>query len=924
MVTQNHIWQQVSHWLRAMMRRGKVERELDAELCYDLERRTEAKVRSGMTPGEARRSALRAFGGVDLTKEECRDARGTQFLDQLWQDIRFGLRLLRKNPGFTAVAILTLALGIGANTAIFSLLDAAILRPLPVPHASQLMLMKWTSQQKATWKEYEGSGSCEEDFDLSGLRGCAFSYAAFDEFRSRSQSLAGIAAISSDERVHVSLYVNAEHVPLSADYVSGDFFATMQVTPHLGRLLMKEDDRLGANPVAVISYNFWQQNFGSNPGAVGRFIYIEDTPFTVVGVAPGGFPGIDALHPANLWIPIHASALLKRKTMWTNPDTPTPWLAVIARLKPHESLDRAQAELTQLYRAAMTDYPARPFPVDATPGIILTDFSHGEPSGFRTRFSQPLFILMVIVGCVLLIACANIASLNLARGSARRGEIVVRFALGASRVRLLRQLLTESLLLAIGGAAAGLLLATWLARSLAAFVGSGLSTPVFLDVRLSPLVFAFTAVVATFAALLFGLMPAILASRVEPLSAMKVSGGVGGHGLHSLRGSTLGKMPLGRLLVTCQVAVALILAVGAGLFLRTLINLEFLDTGFDKGHVLVFSASLTSDTDSEGPQMTALNTALRARLLALPGVTSVSWANAVFLDGGYGTNRVEMDHNGREEDLPVRWMAVGPGIFQTLGIKMLAGRDVEINDLRKDSDAVWINNSLAKLLFPGEDPVGKQVRLGELKTVVGVVADTKYESMRGEMLPAIYNTYAFDIPGYNFLIRTAGDPGLLVPAVRNVFHELAPQETVHSVSTELQMMNQQLFYERLMARLSGAFGSLALLLTCIGVYGVLVYSVSRRTGEIAIRMALGAMPWDILRLVVGEGLRPVVVGGVLGLFGAYALTHLVAQFLFGIRPLDPLTFIVASLLLLTVAAVACWIPARRATRVDPMTALRHE
>jgi hypothetical protein len=269
-------------------------------------------------------------------------------------------------------------------------------------------------------------------------------------------------------------------------------------------------------------------------------------------------------------------------------------------------------------------------------------------------------------------------------------------------------------------------------------------------------------------------------------------------------------------------------------------------------------------------------------------------------------------------------MAVGPGIFQTLGIKMLMGRDVEINDLRKDSDAVWINNSLANLLFPGENPVGKQVRLGKLKTIVGVVGDAKYESMRGEMLPTGYNTYPLDIPGGNFFIRTAGDPGLLVPAVRNVFRELAPQETVHSVSTELQMMKQQLFYERLMARLSVAFGSLALLLTCIGVYGVLVYSVSRRTGEIAIRMALGAMPWDILRFVVGEGLRPVVAGGVLGLLGAYTLTHLVAQFLYGIRPLDPLTFVVASFLLLTVAAVACLIPARRATRVDPMTALRHE
>jgi predicted permease len=920
MPSQNSFWNKLTHSIRALFRRKQTENELDSELRFHLESQIENNVRAGMPPEAARQSALREFGGIQLAKEECRDERGTQFFEQLWQDVRFGTRMLRKNPGFTAVAVLTLALGIGANSAIFSLIDTVLVRPLPIPNAAELLLLKWTSQQSAKWKSYHQIGACDETVDDDHRNGCGFSYGTFNEIRVHTASVASVAAIFSGAHLHASFGSGTEHIQVTAEYASGDFFSVLEIPAVLGRALVLDDDRPGANPVAVISYKFWREYFKGDVSAVGGTLFVEDTPFTIVGVAPQGFPGVNQIEPRDLWIPIHAIAQFKRESIWTTPDTPIPSFAMIARLKPDVTRERAEATLTSVYRAAMANDPERPFSADAQLQILLADFSHGAYSYTRERFSQPLKILMVIVSCVLLIACANIASLSLARASMRRGEFAVRFALGAGRVRLLRQLFTESLLVAVAGAAVGTLLAVWLTRFLATFVGHGLSVQPLLNVKPSMLVLAYTAGTATFAALFFGLLPAVTSSRVNPATVMKASGSASTNS--GSRGEK--KRPLTRLLVALQVGIALMLMVGAGLFLRTLVNLKFLNTGFDKEHVLVFSASLLSNSDADGPKMSALNDDLRARLSALPGVLSVSWANAVFLDGGRGSNVISFEENGHIEELGVHWLMAGPELFKTLGVPILGGRDVEPGDLHRQSGLIWINNALAQRIFPGENPVGKRVRLRDWCTVVGVVGDTKYDSMRDAMPQTIFEPWPNEIPAYNIMIRTAGDPGALASAVRQIVRQKAPEATVYSVETESEMLDHLLFYERLMARLSLIFGLLALLLTCIGVYGVLAYATARRTGEIAIRISLGAMPRDILRLIISDGLRPAIAGAIIGLLGCFALTHLLTKFLYGIKPFDPVSFCAATLLLLTVAAFACYIPARRATRVDPMTALRNE
>ncbi len=911
------------HWLytiplrlRSLFNRRAADTDLDEELHFHLYQRTQEFIASGLTEKDARYAALHDFRNLQQSKENCRDQRKVNWLHDFAQDIRFGARMLRKNPGFTAVAILTLALGIGANTAIFNLVEAVLVRPLPVPHPAELVLLKWTSPKPAQWKSYAHIGACEDDVDDARKSGCGFSYFTFDQIRANSNSVASVAAIQPSVHLHISLGSGTEHTQAVAEYTSGDFFSVLQIPAYLGRTFIIDDDHLGSNPVAVISYDLWQLRFGSDPKAIGRSFFVEDTEFTVVGIAPRGFPGVSQMEPSDFWIPIHAIARFKRESIWTKPDEPRPSLGIIARLNSGVSIERAQSVLTSLYRAAIATDPQHPFAADAPPGIILTDFSHGTYSYYRKRFSQPLVILMLIVSCVLLIACANLASLNLARSSGRRAEIAVRYALGARRGRLLRQLFTESLLVAVGGATAGSLLAIWLTRFLAAFVGHGLSVHPLLDVKPSMLILVYTAGIAGISAVFFGLLPAITSSRVNPAVVMKSGGGAGGE--------VTTRRPLARILVAAQVSVALMLLVGAGLFLRTLVNLEVLDTGFDKQHILVFSASLMSNSDSEGPEMAALNDDLRAQLSALPGVISVSWANAVFLDGGKGMNTIWVEHNSQPEKVGVDWMMAGPNLFKTLGMPVLAGRDIQPGDLHKKSGLVWINNALAQRIFPGENPLGKRVRLRDWCTVAGIVGDTKYDSIREDMPKTIFEPWPNDWPAYNIMIRTAGDPGALTSAVRQIIRQKAPNATEYGMNTESELLDRQLFYERLMARLSSVFGFLALLLTCIGVYGVLAYATARRTGEIAVRISLGAMPWDILCLLLRDGLAPAIAGSFIGLLGCFALTRLLTKFLYGIRPFDPVTFLAATILLLVVAAIACYIPARRATRVDPMVALRNE
>jgi len=890
---------------RSLFRRARVEDELDREFRFHLEQQIEENRAAGMAPDEARRSALATLGGVTQLQEACRDMRGVQWIETLVQDLRYGLRTMGRNPGFTTVAVLTLALGIGANTAIFSLLDAVELRRLPVRHPEQLAEIQWTTEKPANWQGYSSYTGC--DSRVGRKDACSFPYAIFDQFRSQSKSFESVFAFAGPAGVQA--LIRGEITPASAELVSGEFFATLGVPAQLGRVLDASDDRPGADATAVLSSAFWQAHFGSDPGIVGKTIALEGTPFTIVGVAPREFFGLQPIRIPSLWIAIHAGRKLG-PGWWDALDDKNAWLPLIGRLAPGVTLEAAHAELEVLFRQSLPPDPGHAPGTAGQPGIRLVSAARGL-AGMRMRYSQPLQVLMAVVGLVMLIACANIANLLLARSSVRRKEMAIRLAIGGGRRRLFRQLLTESALLATAGGVAGLLVAMWARRVLAAlFTPSG--ERMLFDVRLNTTVFGFAAAVATLTAVLFGLAPALAGSQVEPVVALKSGTGAAG--------------PVGRRsrfgwsLVAGEMALALLLLVGAGLFLRTLINLETLDPGFRRDHLLTFVVSRKHD-GRPIESRPLLNAELQARLAALPGVVSATWSSEVLLAGNLETDRIRIEGKG-DKDASVQIMRVGPRYFETLAIPILSGRNIRPEDCRPDADAVWVNHALAQRYFGGDDPLGTRIARGTRKfQIAGVVGDTKYETLRSEIAPTVYTP---SNGGGVFQLRTAADPMSVAGAVPQAVHEVTPDLLVLDVKSESAQVDAQLFTEHVMARLSAVFGLLALVLASVGIYGVLAYSVTRRTGEIAIRTSLGAMPREIARMILADGLRPAAAGAAAGLAASFAVTRFIGGFLFGVAPVDLPTYAAATLFLLGVAALACYLPARRATKVDPIAALREE
>jgi macrolide transport system ATP-binding/permease protein len=900
--------------LRSIPKNERAEQELNDEIRTHLDMEEAEQREAGLTPGQARDAARRAFGNVRRTKEESRDTWIFSQLDEFTQNIRYGLRQMQRSPGFTIVAIATLALGIGANTAIFSLLEPVVLRRLSVPHAEQLVLLRWTAQKLPKWSGYTAFNVCDKRLDMFVASGCSFSYPVLDQLRQHSETALGISGYAGPTDFRLALNGGATQVTVSTAIVTGDFFATMQMSPFLGRSFGSSDDVIGAPPVAMISYGFWDRQFGRDPAILGKSITLQHLSFTIVGVGSREFFGLDPTAPTDCWIPVHAgSQFPPHSGVWNKPDSPNPWMSVIARLKPGVRPAQASAELGQIFRQAMVNDAANPFPTDANPAISLPDASRGF-SDLRSKFSDPLTALMVIVSLVLLIACANIANLLLARASARRTEIAVRMAIGAGRGRLVRQLITENLLMAITGAIAGFLLAMWASHALAAFILTVMWGNVKFDIGPRPIVFLFAAAVAIFSVLLFGVAPSLRATRVDPSMAIKSSGGVAG----GASGMGAGRRNFGRVLVAGQIAVALVLLIGAGLFLRTLINLETMDPGFRPDHILTFGLSARI-ADYPAGKLESFNSDLQQRLLGLPGVRSVSWSNFPLLASALMTSSITSKDKPELGTVQVLEMDIGTAYFETMQIPLLQGRSIQRNDVVPKPNVVWINHSLANLFFGGEDPIGKILSAG---TIEGVVGDAKYQGLRDEIRPTIYRPYPYN--GGNFFVRTDGDPRPFEAVLRQTIKEVSPSLSPMNLKTEEEIIEQNLFNERLMARLSVAFGFLALALTSVGVYGVLAYSVARRTSEIAVRMSLGAMPRDILRMVVREGLSPAIVGALLGLLGAFGLARLVEKFLFGVKPVDVVTFGGATLILLAIAALACYFPARRATQVDPMEALRYE
>ena len=838
-------------------------------------------------------------------------SRSLYLLETLLQDTRFALRGLRQNPGFTAVAVLTLALGIGANSAIFSLLDAVLLRTLPVANPHELVLFS------------DNPGQGESSGSQTG-RWRAFSSQDFAYFRDHNESFKEICAIQSrSNQLEIRLAgASGSTDSVRGSLVSGNFFSFLGLNPAAGRLFSLEDDRPQAPPVAVLNYAYWTREFHNDSSAIGQVIEINGTAYTIVGVVPREFSGVGYTTP-DIWLPL----AFQPQVMLTAPYSDDPqeyWLNIIARLKPGVRIGQAQAAVNIQLKQVLLAQTHRETAEQIEKSYIELAPGSGGVSYLRYTYAQALQILMVIVAIVLLIVCANVANLLLSRSAAREKEISIRLAIGAGRGRLIRQLLTESMLLTIFGGAAGILVARWGAQALIALVtGSSSAIKPSVNVR----VLLFTAAVSLLAGILFGLVPALRASSMDLSTPIKGSAHAG------LR------FGLANWLVIFQIAASLVLLIGAGLFLRTLQKLAGQAPGFDEDHVVL--ARIDPQKAGYTPEQTpALYRALIERLETLPGVSSATVAYSGPLDDDTWSSNFSIEGMPEKTTLSphVYKELVGPNYFGTLGIPIISGRDIGPQDGPGTPLVTVINEAMAAKFFANMDPIGRRFSLGssfkseESMTIVGVAANARYYSLR-EPVPAMEFCAAMQVPdqasnnaGYARLVevRTTGDPAVLKTEIRGAIAQVAGNLHVTRINTARDQVREQMKQNLDAAKLSTAFATLALLLACLGLYGTMAYRVSRRTNELGIRMTLGAQRANIFWLVTRECLTLVAIGVAIGVPVALGATRVIASQLFGVRAADPLTFGGVAILLLVVALAACYVPALRAMRVDPMVALRYE
>jgi predicted permease len=843
----------------------------------------------------------------------------------LLQDVSYALRQLRKSPGFTAVAVLTLALAIGANTAIFSLLNAIMLRSVPVRDPKHLVILEWSAHTKPMWG-YSSFGDCAGEVSGSGQSGCSFSYPMFREIRSKANVFSGVAAFAGPAALNLT--GNGPASIARGEVVSGDFFGTLGVGAAFGRTLEPADEEPGTEPVAVLSYDYWRSALGGDASAVGKAIRLNNIPFVIVGVAEPGFTRLTPGKTQDMWLPLTLNQRLG--ISWSGPVSISAsdpenaagwWLAIVARAKQGMPSEKAQAAVSLIFRNELL-YGTKPLFKDADkPGVTLVPAQDGL-TGIRAMLAEPLYILMAVVGILFLIACTNVAGLTLARATVREREMAVRFALGAAHGRIIRQLLTESVMLSAVGSVLGVILAFWGAHLLAAFLLANWSSPLDLDVEMDARVLVFTVGVTMLAGILLGIMPAFRSTGVDVVPALKEIVG----NRSPISGALRGRFRLGHSLVVGQVALSLLVLAVSSLLVRTLVNLKAIDPGFDTRQVVLFGINPTLAGYKE-PQIRGLYRDLQDRLAAMPGVTSASYSSDALLNGGLSTGDVHIEGQSTKSNVMAQMLAVGPGFFETMRIPLLAGRAFVQSDLGSAQPVAIINQAFERQFFAGRNAVGLHIgrKAGDKyveSEIVGVVTDTKYDQLRKDVAPTAY------LPdqggGAYFELRTASNPVVLIPAVRQVVSGLDNNLPLFDIRTQSEMVDRLLFNERLVARLSGLFAVFALVLVCIGLYGLLSYEVSRRRREIGIRSALGAHQRDLLCLVVGQGIALLLVGAAIGVAAALGVTRYLQSMLYGVRPSDPLTFVATALLLVVVGLLACYLPARRAAKVDPMVALRYE
>ncbi|HTQ97437.1 MAG TPA: ABC transporter permease [Candidatus Acidoferrum sp.] len=944
-------------WLRNAFHRSHTERDMDTELRFHIDAFTEDLIRSGVSREEAQRRARIEFGGLEQAKEECRDARGLTFLETLNQDIRYGLRIFRKNPGFTFIAILTLALGIGANTAIFSMINAVMLRSLPVRDPQQVVVFSWHANKTPGYHGYSSYGDCGRSDDFHG---CSFSLPLFDTLRaSDNKAFSKVISFSGPKQINV-----AGNGPASlgrGELVSGDFFETLGVEMFKGRPISNADDTSSSAPVAVLSYAYWKAQFASDPNILGRTIHLNNVPTTIIGVASPTFTNLAAGKSQDFFVPIHAVDTLNLSWLGEVPltDSQDWWIVLVGRLKPGVTLEQAQSIASTFFYNQMLHGAKNMSKPEDNPSILLTPLNRGL-IGRRQRYSVILYVLMSAVGLVLLIACANVAGLTLARSNSRQREIAVRLALGGARRRVARQLLTESLMLSVAGGVVGFFVAQWGVRALEFMLSSSSEEPFPFVASPDWRVFSFSLVISIVTGILFGLAPAMRLTKVSLGPALKESPTTfQGRAAHSFR--------LSGALVVTQVALSILVLVSAGLLVRTLQDLRSVDAGFDTSNVLLFAVD-PSLLKYEESRTQNLYREIRNRLAALPGVTSASYASDALLSGSLSSTSYHIPGQPEKTNLDTNVLSIGPDFLETLRIPLLDGRTFTPADyataakieavrsarLRAKMDRadsaekipdvlpseigpptpILVNQKFIDKFLPKQPFLGRLLedQIGEENTnqkrenggyeIVGLVGNTKYQDLRADMEPTVYLPLSHG--QCHFEIRTASNPNSLVPTVRDLVNQVDSNLPIFDIRAQSTRIEDLLLKERIIAHLSSFFGILALLLACIGLYGLLAYEVARRTREIGVRVALGAQQRDVVGMVVKQGLTLVLIGSVFGIGAAVGLTKYLNSLLFGVKPFDPITFVSVVALLFVVALAACYIPARRASQVDPMIALRHE
>jgi putative ABC transport system permease protein len=908
-----NLWEQVRTALaRALgaMSKKRREEELESEVRGHLEALAAENERQGMSPEEARYAARREFGGVEQTKEIYRSRRGVPVVETLAVDIRYASRSLRKNPGFAAVTILILALGIGANTAIFQMLDAVTMRSLPITNPSEIAEIDPTGMENA-----RGS---EESWHP------AVTNPIWEEIRRRQQAFASVFAWSP---ASFNLSEGSEARFAAGLEVSGAFFSGLGIQPAIGRLFTDADDQRGCKPGVVLSYAFWQSEYGGNPGALGRLITLEHQRYEVIGVTPANFTGLEIGKHFDVAVPICSEDSIggpENSRMNTSVEW---WLIVMGRLKPGWTVERASAELAAIspgvFEASLRpEYPKESV-ADYLKMKLVARSASGGISFLRESYENSLWMLLAITGLVLLIACANLANLMLARASSRERELTVRAALGASRGRLLSQMLAESFLLAAAGALLGTWLATLLSRAMVRFLTTE-NDPIFLPLQLDWKTLLFITGIAAATCVLFTAAPALRGMGVAPSAALKASG----------RTTTAGRgrFTLRRLLVVTQIAFSLMLLIEALLFAHSFVNLSTAQTGINTHGVLISYLDL-SRLNLPVERRLAFRRELVQRLEQIPGVESAAETNIVPLSDSGWSNTIWMEGSDKAHGTENYFSTIGPGFFQTMGIRLLAGRNFAASDVVGAPNVAIVNESFARVVLKGGNPVGRHFTREsrphnpEMQfEIVGMVKDSRYRNLRVEPKPTIYLSVAQEPRPAAFaqiLIRSNLPPATLLSSVKSAVAEASP-DIVATFQVFDTMLRDSLTKERLMAWLSSFFGLLAVLLAAIGLYGVIAYVVAQRTNEVGIRMALGADGRTILKMFIGETSALLLAGCIVGGALSLAVGRAAQALLFGLKTYDPGTFAAAAILLVVVAIAASYMPARRAARLDPVVALRYE